>query len=364
MAMVKYHSENERVKDNIQKILEYFNVDLSSTSKKYYGCCPIHSNSDNNSALLLYKNTGIWMCTTHQCEKIFGRSTLNFVKALISVKKYGWSDSSDKSKMATDLETKELVSKILGQKLDKIEVRTVDRSRVEKLNFIRQVNLLKAQKAISDKETFRKNTIVPSEYYLKRGFSEEILEKYDVGLWTKANSRFFQRTVVPIYDTEYQYIIGYTARSLYQKCLVCGYFHDLNRQCPNKIEENVLSKWEHSTGFKKEFHLYNYWFAKSQLNNKSLIVVEGPSHCWRLAEAGLWNSVAYMGSSISNYQANLIRRLSLEEIVIPSDNDVAGQRIRQQIRSILGTRYKYRDIDLVKNDVAELNTEEIKETFK
>lgn len=363
--MKKYHSRevNDLIKVNLDKILVYFNISLCSTSKKYYGNCPIHANSDNNSALLFYKNTGIWMCTTHNCQKIFGRNSSGFIKGLLSVRN-GWTEESDRDKLVSEAETQDFLNKFFNNSVQKTEFKRPEKSNFDKMNFIRQINFLKPTKPLNTRENFRKFLITPSEYYVGRGFSEEILDKYDVGLWTQPGHPFFQRTVVPIYDTEYQYIVGYTTRSLHQKCLVCGYFHDLNRVCPNKLEENVLSKWYHSKGFRKENFLYNYWFAKNNIESKKLIVLEGPSHCWRVAEAGYFNSVAYMGSSISPIQTNLIKRLDVDEIIIPADNDSAGQTIREQIRTNLGKTYKYRDLYLETNDIAELSVEEIKDVIE
>lgn len=349
---------NTLIKDNLKKFIDHFDLKLYSDNKKYSGCCPIHFNSDNDTALLFYKNTGIWMCTTHHCEQTFGRNAMGFIKALISSKNNGW--TGEPEKICSDAEVKNLINEILNDNIEKFVPQKVDKNIYNKLNFIRQVKLLKPKRALNDRENFRSNAIVPSQYYLDRGFSAAILDKYDVGILTKTNHQFSQRTVVPIYDNHYQNIIAYTARSLYEKCLVCGYYHDFNKLCPNKVDNNGNSKWHHSYGFIKEAHLYNYWFAKDNIKDKSLIIVEGPSHCWRLSEANFLNSVAYMGSGISDYQINLIKRLPVNTIIIPSDNDEAGLNIRKQIRTLLGKQYKYRNIDLAVNDIAELSIEEVK----
>ena len=57
--------------DNLDKILEYFRLDLRRLNKFYVGCCPIHS-GDNESAFNIFHVgpiVGNWRCFTHHCEK-------------------------------------------------------------------------------------------------------------------------------------------------------------------------------------------------------------------------------------------------------------------------------------------------------
>ena len=84
--------------DNIESLLDSFNLDYKLTPKMISMCCPIH-NGDNPSAISLYTQgdiyRGNWKCRTHNCEKIFKGSILGFIRGLISSSKYGWNKNGD-----------------------------------------------------------------------------------------------------------------------------------------------------------------------------------------------------------------------------------------------------------------------------
>lgn len=365
MNQTKSHSNiNTVIKNNLDKFIAYLHLELQSDNKKYSGICPIHADSDNINAFIMYKNTGIWMCNTHHCEQIFSRYPIGFIKGILS-NKNGWQCEQDQEKIVSNYEVDKFVNSIISSNNIK-SFTTPPKSSPEiseKSKFIRQIALLKNAKKLNNRENFRKQAIIPSDYYLKRNFSREILDKYDVGILTDPYHSFYNRTVIPIYDTNYQYILGYTSRSIFEKCIICGTYHDLNKICPINQDYNKNNKWEHSKGFKKESCLYNIWFAQKKLKD-SLIICEGPSHCWRLSEAGYDNSVAIFGSSISQYQTNIIKKLNINKIILPWDVDAAGDLTRQQIKKMLGGKFDYQEIMLSYGDIADASIDEIKDLLK
>lgn len=355
---------NTIVKNNLSKIINYFSLDLQSDTKKYSGVCPIHNHSDNCSALIIYKNTGIWMCNTHHCENIFSKSAFGLLKALISSKINGWQDVEDIAKIASDASVYQFIKSNLN--ISNIENKIDIKNRYiynEKKDFIKHTHLIKKNKAIDNRTNYRNNSIIPSKYYLKRNFSADILDKYDVGLYKNPKHPFYNRIVAPIYDDNYRYIIGYTARASTEKCLVCGYHHNFNEKCPDNKDTNKSPKWEHSKGFIKDKCLYNFWFAKNFIYD-SIIICEGSSHIWRLVEAGFNNCVAIFGSNISKYQANLIKKTDATTIILPYDTDDAGLQLCNQIQRLLGNTYKYNIIDLPNGDIADLSINEVKKILK
>lgn len=357
---------NTVIKNNLDKFISYFNLDIRSDSKKYNGICPIHSNGDNTTAFVMYKNTGIWFCNTHHCERIFSRYPFGFIKGILSSQK-GWQNEHDNDKIAKDNETNNFIksfiqdnNSIIYEKQNNYKTETN-----EKLEFIKQINLFKKNKKINDRENFKKNAIIPSEYYLKRNFSSKILEKYDVGILTNKYHQFYNRTVVPIYDDHYQYIIAYTSRSNFEKCLVCGTYHDFNKICPNNQDYNKNSKWDHSTGFKKEHCLYNFWFSKEYINKTQTVsILESPSSLWRLEEAGIHNGVALFGSSISKYQANLLKKENIKKVILATDNDEAGKNAKESIKNYLGSKYNYIYLNLYQNDIGDMSIEDIQKMYR
>ena len=76
----------QRIIDNLDKILEIFNVEYSERGNYYKGPCSIHK-GDNRGALVIYKETGGWRCYTHGCHDEYGASVVGLVRALLSAQK-------------------------------------------------------------------------------------------------------------------------------------------------------------------------------------------------------------------------------------------------------------------------------------
>lgn len=362
----KSHSDaNYLVKNNLETFINYFNLELNSDSKKYSGCCPIHSNSDNQNAFIVYKNTGIWLCNTHHCHETFGKSATGLIRALLSVFKRDWTEDNGQSTASINEAIVFIFSLLNKRTSDVLIERKQDSISIDKSNFIRQVKLLKSTNTLGTRDSFRQQCQIPSDYFLKRGFSRDILDKYDIGIMKNPKSYFFNRTVVPIYDIYYQYIIGYTARVNLEKCLVCGAFHNFNDNCPEKQESYKFSKWEHNHNFRKENTLYNYWFARDCINqNKRIILVEGPSDVLRLEEAGICYSLAIFGSNLSTNQINLLKKSHIKDVWIVGDNDEAGQKACNQMERSLGEQFSFHRVELETNDVGDMKLEDIRNIFK
>lgn len=371
MAKTQFHFDittlNKLILNNIQQFLTYFNVTLNNDNQKYYGCCPIHLGSDNPQALIMYKNSGIWLCTTHHCESTFAQTPIGFIRALLSSKKRGWENSGDAIKMASIKDATDFSIKFLNKDCKPLANNSnptilIDR---EKSAFIRQSKLLKKSNILFDIDTFRRYCEIPSPYFVSKGYSPDILELYNVGIMKKQNHQFFNRTVVPIMDHQENYVIGLTARINHPQCLVCSYHHPIASKCLDKTSQFHTPKWEHNFGFAKQNHLFNYWHAKECINrNHSIIITEGPTDCIKLAEAGICNSVALLGSSISWHQSTFIKKCNINKIIIATDNDEGGEVAKESIIKNLGKNYTYTNIELPMNDLGDMNTKQIQELFR
>jgi DNA primase len=85
------------------------------------------------------------------------------------------------------------------------------------------------------------------------------------------------------------------------------------------------AKWLCSKDFKDKLHLYNYWRARPHIEkSRTVVVVEGPGDVWRLEEAGVRNSVALFGSSVSGQQRQLFNSI-MGTFIVLTDNDPAGE---------------------------------------
>jgi 5S rRNA maturation endonuclease (ribonuclease M5) len=370
MTMTKSHLNDQaklkivcdEVCDNIESLLQTFDIDYKFNQKMITMCCPIHG-GDNPSAVNLYPEgesyRGNWKCRTHNCEKIFKGSVIGFIRGIISSQKYGWRKNGDDT--CSFKEAVEFATGFINKDLSSIKISRSDR---EKKQFTAIVNYLNndttPQKSQITRQSITQTLEIPAQYYLDRGYSKEILVKYDVGTCNNPFKEMHNRIVVPIYDNEYKYMIGCTGRSIYEKCTECKSHHDPNQSCPDTEIRWKNCKWKHNADFKSQNHLYNFWFAKEHILKSGVaIIVESPGNVWRLEENGIHNSVAIFGSSLSDRQKILLDSSGAMSLIILTDNDEAGIKAAEQIKNKCKNTYRVFIPTISKPDVGEMNSEEI-----
>lgn len=354
--------------ENIEDLLSIFNVDYRKTSKMMISTCPIHG-GDNPSAFNLYPYgddyKGNWKCRTHHCEEIFMPSMIGLVRGLLSHREHGWSD--DKDTMVSFNDTLIFIEDFLANKQDT----TISIDNNKGCDFVEIVDKLKNKKSIDSdpgiittiipRSTVRKLLKIPAQYYIDRGYTKQILDKYDVGLCLTKGKEMYGRVVAPVYDENYTTMIGCTGRSIFDKCDSCKAHHNQSYRCPDKQNQWKYSKWKHSFGFKSQWCLYNYWFAKNYIQQTgTAILVEGPGNVWRLEENGIHNSVAMFGSNLSDKQLSLLDNIGCTTIILLTDNDAAGQEAKKNIIHKCQKTHRIFSPVISKADVGEMTSDEIK----
>lgn len=375
MTMIKSHLNDQaklkivcdEVCDNIESLLDTFGLDYKFNNKMITMSCPIHD-GDNESAFNIYPEgdnyRGNWKCRTHNCEKIFKGSVIGFIRGVISHQKYGWKSEGDPS--CSFKEAVEFATQFIKKDLSSIKISRSDR---EKRQFTNVVNYLQ-DSAVNQPSLITRNQIIkalkiPAQYYIDRQYSSDILTKYDVGLCDKEGKEMSDRVVVPIYDHNYEHMIGCTGRSIYEKCSQCKGYHNSSEQCPSSENVWKYPKWKHSSNFKSQNNLYNFWFAKKHIMNSGIaIIVESPGNVWRLEENGIHNSVGIFGSSLSDRQKILLDSSGAMSIVILTDNDEAGRKAAMQIKQKCQNTYRIFIPTISKSDIGEMNSQEINTEIK
>lgn len=350
--------------DNIEELLIKFDIEFKKSSKMISMCCPIHD-GDNPGAINLYVEgdtyRGNWKCRTHNCEDIFKGSIIGFVRGILSNKNHGWSKKGDQ--VCSFTETIDFITSFLNKKLDDIKISRVSKEKQRFSNIINNINgnkIIQPLTSYPTRNNIIKNLDIPSKYFLKRGFSKEILVKYDVGFCDKQDKEMFQRAVVPIYDDNHKHMVGCTGRSIFEKCLKCQAFHDSNSLCPHPDNRYLYSKWKHSFNFKSQNHLYNFWFSKEHIKKTNCaIIVESPGNIWRLEECDIRNGVGIFGSSISDRQKMILDASGAMRLIILTDNDEAGKKAADQIKQKCQNTYQIIIPSISKPDIAEMTKEEI-----
>jgi len=329
--------------DNIEDLFNYFNIDYKNNGKFYSMCCPIHG-GDNPSALNIYhigdSYRGNWKCRTHQCEKVFKGSIIGFIRGLLSHRDKNWTENGDDTVSFTH--TMDFIKTFSQIDPNKISVSRVEK---DKQAFVSNTTILnqkqnKVANAVK-REQIQKALKIPSPYFLNRGFSADVLIKYDVGECATEGKEMYNRAVAPIYDANHEYMIGCTGRTLF---------------------DSIKPKWKHSEGFRAEECLYNFWYAKEYIKqSKIVILVESPGNIWRLEEAGIHNGVALFGANLNDKQKMILDISGAMKIITIMDNDQAGEKAREQIQKRCEKIYNIDHILIDKNDVAEMSIDEIKQ---
>jgi hypothetical protein len=350
------------VLENIEDIYDYFDVPHHKGQKVFFSPCFIHG-GDNKSALNLYYDADYrvhYKCRTHGCEKHFGTSLLSMIRGGLSRIKYNWSVPGDKT--VNFDQTVEFLLKMFKVNFGDIkgEPLVLNTDNHEFCKVVKAVTDNKIKGNIT-REFYRGRVEIPSQYFLQRGYSIEVLDDYDVGTCKTYGKPFFNRAVVPVYDDEGQGIIGFTGRSIFEQCNKCKSYHDPKKDCYH------FPKWRHTKGFQKEKCLYNYSKAKSHIQESGVIIlVESPGNVWRLEEAGIHNSVALFGTSLNSPQRQLIDESGALTIILIMDNDEnnAGQDAALVIKDTCEKAYRVYIIDISKNDVGEMSTNEVTTDIK
>jgi 5S rRNA maturation endonuclease (ribonuclease M5) len=174
------------------------------------------------------------------------------------------------------------------------------------------------------REQVRKRFTIPSPFFVKRGFSPEVLDNFDVG-----HSRDFNREIVPCYDETRDKCIGSTFRSIKRMCDVCRKYHDRWVDC-----KWGQGKWGISFGFPKRNFVYNLGNAKKS-GSPNIFLVEGAPDVWRLTEAG-HIAVAVLGSDVTDDQLAKLQSLR-KTILVAFDNDKAGRSGWDHLQSKLAS---------------------------
>lgn len=152
------------------------------------------------------------------------------------------------------------------------------------------------------------NTI--EDYLFKKAFSQEQVKSTGLIKRSDQQNRYYDlfrnRVIFPIHDQRGE-VIGFGGRVL----------------------DGSLPKYLNTPEtelFSKRKNLYGLYQARQAMRNlNQALVVEGYMDCLKMHQAGIENTVATLGTAMTQEQARLLRRF-VEEVVLLFDGDDAGQR--------------------------------------
>lgn len=155
--------------------------------------------------------------------------------------------------------------------------------------------------------SFELSNLDPAHPYLaERGLTEKTIATFGLGYCSKGLLR--GHIAIPIHNTEGS-TVAYAGRLV-------------------DTSGKKKSKYKFPKDFRKSLEVFNYHRAMASEQEVPLVVVEGFFDAMMLHQAGYEKVVALMGSSLSERQEYLIRRLceSDRRIILFFDGDEAGQK--------------------------------------
>lgn len=312
-------------------------------------CCPIHGGDKDGGFSIMRNGVGVWQCFTKQCHTKFKYPTLlTLIQSLLQ------SDS---------------LTEAIKWSKNFLGVETVAMTPTGP----KQMDFMYLQRHISKKidkpamfllrDNFIKNMIIPSEYFIARGFSRDVLIKFDIGDCRDPNEfQKFDRAIVPCYDEKGRYIVGYHGRSIYDKCRKCGKHHGVG-SCPISAENKArCEKWRMSKGFNADSYLYNEWNFNPDYDY--IILVEGAGDVWKLEEAGIHNSMALFGTKFTEQQQLILEAYPITRLIIATDNDEAGLKAQQAIYNRCKKLFTTKCVTPEKKDLGEMTCLELNTLFE
>lgn len=196
-------------------------------------------------------------------------------------------------------------------------------------------------------------------YLCERGLNEDEIKRWKIGycpnsndLSKKAMSGIIEREhldilgVIKINKTKERYYDFFYDRIIIPIANHHGEFVALSGRTLNEMKNDKVPKYINSPEseiFSKSKILFNFHKALNAITvNKFVIVVEGYMDCISLANAGIENVVAVMGTALTKYHIDELSKLT-KRIVLCFDNDKAGQSAAK--RTFAASAY-FQNIDL------------------
>jgi 5S rRNA maturation endonuclease (ribonuclease M5) len=326
------HKIKNKLNEKAEDIFSKLGMKYETLGDNIYCSCPVHDGSDNPRAFSFSKQKGIWKCWTRDCQQEYRNDIFGVIRGYLS--REAGKDVGFKEALKWSCNFLGVNSKIKSASVPN------DENDFSKLvNTIKSdINLCKEFQEIS----IDYSSIVPSKYFLHRGFAESTLKYFDIVDCNDRSSKLFDRSIIPIHNDDGNKTIACIARSIKEY----------------KTPKFLITP----KGFDKRFFFYNYHRAIEHINRtSSVILVEGQSDVWRLYEAGIYQVMSLFGRTLSKEQEYKLYKLSITHVVVLLDNDQAGRESKVQIQRQLNRMYKLSFPKIITKDVGEMSVDQVRQ---
>lgn len=298
-----------RNKTDIVDIISSY-IPLTPRGKNYFGVCPFHD--DNHPSMSVSREKQVFKCFScgaagNVFKFVSDYENINFMSAVkllgekcginINVKESNFNKKKNNNlyeiyALATKFYQNNINTKEGEKAKSYLKKRAIDDNLIKEF----QIGLsLKNNKMLSKllSKKYQANDLDKSSLLIKKGL--EYTDKY------------YNRIMFPLFDLEGK-VVGFSGR-IYDEENPSKYI--------NTSETEI---------FKKGELIYNYHKAKIEARKKGyVIVVEGFMDVIRCYSIGIYNVVAMMGTAVTKFQANLLKRIA-KEIILCFDGDAAGEK--------------------------------------
>jgi DNA primase len=314
----------EIANENIHLILDALGFDYIDKYEYYQMCCPIHG-GDNPTAFSWVKDRGYFRCFTRHCERD-GADVFDFIQ---------------KYRKCTLMQAKDIVSSIVlsGDYKHTPEAQLAAEAAFKR--YIRNNHKPPKEFQVIDPECIERLTT--PNYLLGRGFSQEVLDEFNVGYCDNPKSYFYDRDCIPIFHHDGP-LVGFTGRITNED-----------------YTEGREAKWFHTPSFPKGQTLFNLHRAKEEIaRTHTAILVEGPLDVLKFWMAGIYNVVAVLGSDLSGPQRSLLLGCECYDLILAFDNDISGKDSTSKVRKTCKAYFNMKQYLLPDNhDVGDLDVDAI-----
>ncbi len=255
----------------------------------------LYRGGDNSTSIRIYKNSGVWT------DFVQGNKSLPFERLLQLTL------NTDKQRLSEIISSLKKSDEFVYTKKETIEMEEVY------------------------PEDMLKKLFPNYKYYTSKGFSEETLKQYKVGL--ASAGKMYRRMVFPIYN-EHRQIIGFSGRKI----------DESNEQSP---------KWKH-LGKRKNWIYPAYVNGEESVdsiiqNQKEVVLVESIGDSMALYENGIKNNLVTFGIGISPSLISYLNSFPIDKIVIATNNDYKSNINHGKISavSILMSLRQFFDFDRI-----------------
>ena len=280
-------------------------IPLVARGKNFFGVCPFHD--DSNPSLCVSREKQIYTCFS--CH-----ATGNVYTFLMNYDHIGFREAL----------------KYLGDKVG-VNVSSIN---IQK----KSTKFDKFYEAYNFSVKYFQNNLSSTKgkaarnYLSNRGINEATIKEFEIGLSLDTRDDLTKLLVNKKYDLGELNRIGlssddhdiYNDRIMFPLYNVSGQVVGFSGRIYNDNGQNKYLNTKETDIFKKGEMLYHYHIAREECRlQKSVIVMEGFMDVIRASTIGIKNTVALMGTALTNNQFNLIKRLS-NNIILCLDGDEPG----------------------------------------